>query len=298
MVDVTIFLYLPLNTSLDDLAFVANWGESVVGQVEENMILSGKNPRYIRHRVLPKMYRDESESPQKTGLLSGNENNKTTRHAWTDEWLIAKKKQQRLEREQKEMPSWVVQCTDSSSDDDCDQESSSNTTSTADHSLDTTTSIMSSLSVSSSAKSETFVDSIKSAVEFHLPEQHIANSHKSVSSEEECESDSVYSDSNSVGSSRISKRSLNSFVSNFSSGTNTSTGSMANNKHVILSIAAGYNRDELKEVRQIVNDNRCALLPIGIGNPGMIGLGGYYIKNLEGITKIRENIVNRLTHLI
>jgi hypothetical protein len=298
MVDVTIFLYLPLNTSLDDLAFVANWGDSVVGQVEENMILSGKNPRYIRHRVLPKMYRDESDSPQKTGLLSENENNKTTRHAWTDEWLIAKKKQQRLEREQKEMPSWVVQCTESSSDSDSDDLSATNT---EDHSLDTTTSLMSSLSVSSSAKSESFVDSIKSAVEFHLPEQSIANSHKSVSSEEECESDSVYSDSNSVGSSRISKRSarsLNSFVSNFSSGTNTSTGSMANNKHVILSIAAGYNRDELKEVRQIVNDNRCALLPIGIGNPGMIGLGGYYIKDLGGITKIRENIVNRLTHLI
>lgn len=48
MVDVTVLLYLPIDTSLDDLAFVADWGQKIVAAAEEKMIINGKHTRYLR----------------------------------------------------------------------------------------------------------------------------------------------------------------------------------------------------------------------------------------------------------
>ena len=70
------------------------------------------------------------------------------------------------------------------------------------------------------------------------------------------------------------------------------------NKHVILSIASGYDRDNLREVRRIINESGVALISIGIGDRGMIGVGGYYIRRLSQISELDEKVVNRLWSLV
>ena len=73
---------------------------------------------------------------------------------------------------------------------------------------------------------------------------------------------------------------------------------ISHNKHVILSVAMGYDRDSMKQVRKIINETGVALLSIGIGDRGMIGLGGYYIKKLHEISTLDDKIVNRLWNFV
>jgi hypothetical protein len=93
MVDVTVLLYLPINTSLDDLAFVADWGQKIVAAAEEKMIINGKNTRYLRQRVMPMMYNPNNE-------IRPVNQPKTRQN--TESWLKLLKKQ-----EKEALPSWV-----------------------------------------------------------------------------------------------------------------------------------------------------------------------------------------------
>lgn len=264
MVDVTILLYLPLDTSLDDISFIAEWGEKLVGEVEENMILSGKDARYIRHRILPMMYRVEDEDEiakelqriQIQKLEQKNSNPKRTN---------SKNSFMCIEN----LPDWVNVSNDQDLEEEIECEPQK---------LDL---------------KQSFVNSIKKAAEeFILPQKF-----NTCTTSDSDESDSLFSDSNSIGSSRISKKSLTSQWSNASSKCSNDS-AVAKNKHIILSIATGYDRSQLKDVRKILAEKKVALLPIGIGDRGMIGLGGYYIKHLDEVEKIQDKIVHRLAHLV
>jgi len=91
--------------------------------------------------------------------------------------------------------------------------------------------------------------------------------------------------------------SQNSQNSNTSSKISTHT--VSHNKHVILSVATGYDRDSMKEVRKVINETGVALLSVGIGDRGMIGLGGYYIKKLHELEdkSLQNKIITRLWNL-
>merc|ERR1712154_41981 len=71
----------------------------------------------------------------------------------------------------------------------------------------------------------------------------------------------------------------------------SSTHTVSNNKHVILSVAMGYDRDSMKEVRKVINETGVALLSVGIGDRGMIGLGGYFCRKMQEITRLQETLV-------
>jgi len=388
MVDVTILLYLPLNTSLDDLSFLAEWGVTIVGQVEEKMILAGKSARYIRHRVLPIMYKAETDEKPKVDL-TGNTN------PWKD---LATKKQKFQNKI--DLPSWVKHTTISSSeeseldeddsiDDSCcvgtigfakkgeafvkqtpdkkcpgylsfvetikqavdfnknncgfslvptassDSESDSmysdnsqntqnsrNSQNTANsvNSLNTTQNIVNITEATQNLKiNEKSQNSGKKAFsgQFSGTWAHKNSAETSpngsISGETYCSKysekssdfgDKSESKSSSKTSSKFSTKSSklsfsHSNASKLSKRSSFSTTSSKNtSKHVILSLATGYDRDTLREVRQIVNDKTgVSILPVGLGDRGMIGLGGYYIKRLGDIKKLEDQIVNRLTGL-
>lgn len=396
--DVTILLYLPIDTSLDDLAFVADWGQKIVGLTEERMILNGKEPRYIRHRVLPMMYNPENKS-RSMRQIKPREN--------TESWLKLLKKQ-----DKNNLPDWVKVSSEASEDE-----------SEPENEVDSAN--MEELCPCKENK-KAFVDVIKEAVHFSLPcsrkdtyyadtdedsifsddssdsgkfgtntsaevcslfsmltfnpqlnnegnngsksdisslhrssdnlstspsegikynqnsNRHSSNSNyrnisysnynnyennqnhnnvnthdleanqdQTVSHHSRHLPDSYPNSNNSSNYSSMRRRHYSSGLrSNSSSASsrrpyskyngysNHSTSSSYNNKHVILSVASGYDRDSMKEVRKVIQDTGVGILSVGIGDRGMIGLGGYYIKKLAEISNLQNSIVSRLTNLV
>ena len=332
------------------------------------MILAGKDARYIRHRVLPIMYKPEVEEKPKIDLTGE-----------TNPWKDLANKKQKFQTKL-ELPSWVKHTNISSSEESELDE---------DDSIDDSCCVG---TIGFTKKGEayvkqmpdkkcpgylSFVETIKQAIDFNRASFKNTESIFGItntSSDSESDSmysDSKYSDSNSnntnivkniqnsntlsqnsdkkftgtfsgswahknnntspsgsisgeteiceslKNSSISSSEKYNNYSSKFSckssklsfssklskshsfSAHSTSSSLTNTNKHVILSLATGYDRNSLREVRQIVNDKTgVALLPVGLGDRGMIGLGGYYIKRLDDIKKLEDQIVTRLTHLV
>jgi len=424
MVDVTILLYLPINTSLDDLAFVADWGQKIVGLAEEKAIINGKNTRYMRQRVMPMMYNPNNDIRPVDSKVKTREN--------TESWL------KRLRKRDKEaLPSWVK------SHNLYDSEDESSNKSEYEHSSADSAGCSQGSGASSGHGSnngscgaghdgdelcdckvnrKNYLDVIREAVHFTYPTPTCSEASGSIKMDES-DNDSVFSDEQSsdedehdcrprhhqrlsksasnsrrnsqqnsprgsqnnihkinsiadrngplmgsntsieglsefsIGneshnsSGKFSNRSEFSNKSKYSSYTGSSnptnifsgssglerdiknmnlktssrdgstcamsidgrsdisrpssfgssrssTHTVSNNKHVILSVAMGYDRDSMKEVRKVINETGVALLSVGIGDRGMIGLGGYFCRKMQEITRLQETLVNRLANLV
>lgn len=477
MVDVTVLLYLPINTSLDDLAFVADWGQKIVAQAEEKMIINGKNTRYLRQRVMPMMYNPNNNIRPL---------NKPKTRENTESWLKLLRKQ-----DKEALPSWVKnhnlidQVNAESPEENSNSERSaspesgheSDTASTSDsvHTHDHPDGLC-----DCAVNRKNYLDVIREAVQFTYPtppsnmsqfsgsqgnlldsddsifsdassdddpdidpklaahmkmkmnrtvssesatnnnnknsrqrrksgngslrkinknNRNLLGSNSSIDSNNskkstDSQEDSVYS-MNSTGSAgtRTSRNSAFSNKSKYSSysqaargtgipsslsnsqimtnnthrvtpvtsgtmhdasrvqstssmlsdslpsartssttsaaqklnldlknlnvkstsqhsygsrsdissnlSSSRSTHTISNNKHVILSVAMGYDRDSMKEVRKVINETGVALLSVGIGDRGMIGLGGYYIKKLHELESksLQDKLIQRLWNL-
>lgn len=383
MVDVTILLYLPINTSLDDLAFVADWSHKIVASAEEKMILNGKNNRYMRQRVMPMMYNPNNNIRPVNAKAKTREN--------TESWLKLLKKQ-----DKEALPSWVK------SHNLIDEEQAERE---AERLAEEKRQACQENELCDCADCEkvnrkNYLDVIREAVQFTYVPNPVINTSRKNLLDGDSEDDSIFSDASSVtdentnpkvksdtplannplfnkvnkdiqnsekeikdnkdkqrkrsresqnstqpcsnngpshkasntsieGDSAISNRqnfkskygsnrphgpaqskkarsnscdgqsdnSNNSRNSNGSDFSRVSNHVVSTNKHVILSVAMGYDRDSMKEVRKVINETGVALLSVGIGDRGMIGLGGYYIKKLSEITTLESRIVNRLWNL-
>jgi len=251
-VDVTILLYLPAETKLDDLCFLATWAEKVVELAEEKMILKGKDIRYIRHRVLP--------------IIHG----KTDKDSETEEeWNPETWKNLTKFKVAESVPEWVKIMSDSESDSE-----------------------LSDMSVISEEFSEEqivckFAQTVSDAAKFSFP--NVIKTNKATGDISDC--DSFYSEESATKKSVLTRSSSFSSSSDF-------RGKNGGGKHIILAIADDYDRDQLKNVRKVVTKEKVSFLPIGLGNRGMLGLGGYYAKNLEEIPSIQDQIINRLTFMV
>lgn len=256
-VDVTILLYLPADTGLDDLCFLAEWAENIVEQAEEKMILTGKDVRYIRHRVLPILHCDE-----------------TSKDSGESSWEPETWKNHTKYKVAKTVPEWVKVMTDSESE------------------IEFEDIISEEMSVDSTPVCK-FVQTVSDAAKFIFPNLIKTNQ----ATQDTSDNDSFFSDESiafkrsRLGSSILTRSTSFSTASSF-------MGKNGSGKHVILAIAAGYDRDQLVNVRNVISENKVSFLPIGLGNRGMLGLGGYYAKNLTEIPSIQEQIINRLTFMV
>ena len=387
MVDVTILLYLPINTSLDDLAFVADWSQKIVGLAEEKMILNGKNTRYMRQRVMPMMYNpnnnirpvtkaktrenteswlkmlkkqdkealpcwvkshnlidEENEEKERNEKKRIEEEERRAKEKEELEKQKEKEKQEKLEKERRELQY--------SSRTSLRYSSTLSITSKANSAPETC--LEETESSSNRINRKNYLDVIREAVQFTYPvpkhEEQDLSDEDSIFSDA-CTEDEVTGlalegrepsskskrESQNTKESTKMKQVLNLSVKRKQKQTGTigtiigSSGSLesnpinlvqssqsdlsqhsliiespgpishhiiSTNKHVILSVAQGYDRDSMKEVRKVINETGVALLSVGIGDRGMIGLGGYYIKKLSEITSLEQRIVNRLWNLV
>jgi len=258
-VDVTILLYLPADTDLDDLCFLAEWAENVVEQAEEKMILTGKDVRYIRHRVLPILHSKEKPSAN------------DTESSWDPETWKNLTKYKVAET----VPEWVKVMTDSESEIEFDDI------------------ISEEMSVDSTPVCK-FVQTVSDAAKFIFP--NLVKINQATSTKQDSDNDSFFSDE-SFKRSRLGSSILTRSTS-FSTTSSSFMGKNGSGKHIILAIATGYDRNQLVNVRNVISENKVSFLPIGLGNRGMLGLGGYYAKNLTEIPSIQEQIVNRLTFMV
>jgi hypothetical protein len=429
MVDVTVLLYLPINTSLDDLAFVADWGQKIVSTAEEKMIVNGKNTRYLRQRVMPMMYNpNNSIRPVNKPKIRENTESWLNRLRQADKealpsWVKShnlidddpdtlREKERELEQKAKELveaeeeklkkqnAAFNPDCLGNHSDGLCDcpinrknyldviREAVQFTYPTPEYTMNSSTSFNGSQSnlldsdtddsifsdASTESDEEKEIDAYNPSILDPKLKNHphlnalkqkkkdnnqqnklnrkisIRNSNKNknnslLGSSESIDSNNSNNSNNSSKSKYSSYRAETSGQNNLSNneilknttyhqqqqdqdlmknlkcksnsrdslsansdigslaGSNTSsrlsTHTISHNKHVILSVAMGYDRDSMKEVRKVINETGVALLSVGIGDRGMIGLGGYYIKKLHELESksLQDKIVNRLWNL-
>ena len=301
MVDVTILLYLPLNTSLDDLSFLANWAQTILMSSEEKMILNGKNTRYFRQRVVPKLYNTKNIQ-QKDYVEALKEAVLFTYPKKAIEGFFEE------EEESEEEP--VVEDSYPLADDkDIENELSTEEDLDLDNDFDnikrkyqviphssfrgkSKEEIKQSFQQISSKSNETNSKFSRASELSYLPNYSNDNdivSQLDIHSSSHRDRHPKTSNTNKIATYQFTHK-LNL--------TNLPEHVCSANKHVILSIASGYDRDNLREVRRIINESGVALISIGIGDRGMIGVGGYYIRRLSQISELDEKVVNRLWSLV